>query len=48
MDGDGTDHVRLDLRAIDPARFPNVFAACHQAGLQPNASPSRWLLRPTT
>ena len=35
MDGDGTDHVRLDLRAIDPARFPNVFAACHQAGLQP-------------
>ena len=35
MDGDGTDHVRLDLRAIDPARFPNVFAACREAGLEP-------------
>jgi len=35
MDADGTDHVRLDLRAIEPARFPNVFAACHEAGLAP-------------
>ena len=39
MDADGTDHVRLDLRAIDPARFPNVFAACHQAGLAPEREP---------
>jgi len=41
MDDDGTDHVRLDLRAIDPARFPNVFAACRQAGLPARASPTR-------
>jgi len=39
MDDDGTDHVRLDLRAIDPARFPNVFAACQQAGLVPEREP---------
>ena len=39
MDADGTDHVALDLRAIDPARFPNVFAACHQAGLRPEREP---------
>ena len=30
---------RLDLRAIDPARFPNVFAACHEAGLEPEREP---------
>jgi len=35
MDADGTDHVRLDLRAIEPGRFPNVFAACREAGLTP-------------
>ena len=39
MDADGTDHVALDLRGIDPARFPNVFAACHQAGLHPEREP---------
>jgi len=39
MDEDGTDHVRLDLRAIDSARFPNVFAACRQAGLIPEREP---------
>jgi L-aspartate oxidase len=39
MDADGTDHVALDLRGIDPARFPNVFAACHQAGLAPEREP---------
>jgi len=39
IDADGTDHVRLDLRSIDPARFPNVFAACHQAGLAPEREP---------
>jgi L-aspartate oxidase len=35
MAADGTDHVQLDLRSIDPERFPNVFAACHEAGLAP-------------
>ncbi|MGZ4186756.1 MAG: FAD-binding protein, partial [Solirubrobacteraceae bacterium] len=39
MDADGTDHVALDLRAINPARFPNVFAACHAAGLAPEREP---------
>jgi L-aspartate oxidase len=39
MDADGSDHVGLDLRAINPARFPNVFAACHQAGLHPEREP---------
>jgi L-aspartate oxidase len=39
MDADGTDHVALDLRGIDPARFANVFAACHRAGLAPEREP---------
>jgi L-aspartate oxidase len=39
MDADGTDHVKLDLRAIDPARFPNVFASCRRAGLDPQQAP---------
>jgi L-aspartate oxidase len=39
IDADGTDHVRLDLRSIEPTRFPNVFAACHQAGLAPEREP---------
>jgi len=39
MDADGTDHVRLDLRSIDPGRFPNVFAACRDAGLDPEREP---------
>ena len=43
MDADGTDHVRLDMRSIDPARFPNVFSACREAGLEPErrAGPGR-------
>jgi L-aspartate oxidase len=39
MDADGTDHVRLDLRSIDQARFPNVFAACRDANLIPEREP---------
>jgi L-aspartate oxidase len=39
IDADGTDHVRLDLRSIAPQRFPNVFAACHAAGLDPEREP---------
>jgi L-aspartate oxidase len=39
MDADGSDHVRLDLRSISPQRFPNVFAACRAAGLDPWTEP---------
>jgi L-aspartate oxidase len=31
----GTSHVSLDMRAIDPARFPNVVNALRQSGLDP-------------
>ncbi len=36
---DGTDAVGLDLREIDPARFPSVFETLAQAGLDPTAAP---------
>lgn len=36
---DGTAAVELDLRAIEPARFPNVFALLAKAGLDPHARP---------
>jgi L-aspartate oxidase len=39
MDADGVDHVRLDLRGVDPARFPNVFESLVEAGLDPDAEP---------
>jgi L-aspartate oxidase len=39
MDADGSDHVVLDLRSISSERFPNVFAACRAAGLDPEAEP---------
>ncbi len=39
MEADGTDHVMLDLRPIPPQRFPNVFAACRAAGLDPEEEP---------
>src|SRR5581483_8611727 len=39
MATDGTDHVRLDLRGIAPERFPSVFEACREAGLDPVAEP---------
>ena len=29
----GADHVDLDMRHVDPARFPNVFSALSEAGL---------------
>jgi L-aspartate oxidase len=32
----GARSVQLDMRAIDPARFPNVFAALREAGLDPS------------
>ncbi|HET7573789.1 MAG TPA: FAD-dependent oxidoreductase, partial [Solirubrobacterales bacterium] len=36
---DGTAAVDLDLREIDPARFPNVFASLAEAGLDPQQRP---------
>jgi L-aspartate oxidase len=35
MRADGADHVWIDLRQIEPSRFPNVFAALERAGLAP-------------
>ncbi|HEX5713057.1 MAG TPA: FAD-dependent oxidoreductase [Solirubrobacterales bacterium] len=39
MQADGVAQVELDLRAIDPARFPNVFASLTAAGLTPREQP---------
>jgi L-aspartate oxidase len=39
MDADGTDHVLIDLREVDAARFPNVFDGLHRAGLRPEDEP---------
>ena len=39
MAADGSAHVQLDLRSIEPQRFPNVFAACRDAGLAPEREP---------
>lgn len=39
MAADGTDSVQLDLRQLDPGRFPNVFGALAEAGLEPLARP---------
>ena len=36
---DGTPSVALDLREIDPARFPNVFTSLAKAGLDPRSEP---------
>jgi L-aspartate oxidase len=39
MRADDTGDVKLDLREIDPARFPNVFASLADAGLDPRSDP---------
>jgi len=39
MRADGSAAVELDLREIDPARFPNVFASLARAGLDPRTKP---------
>jgi L-aspartate oxidase len=39
MRAEGTPSIGLDLRQIDPARFPNVFAFLAEAGLDPRSSP---------
>jgi len=36
---EGSTCVHLDLRAIDPARFPNIFASLAEAGLDPRTEP---------
>jgi L-aspartate oxidase len=36
---DGTASVRLDLRRLDPDRFPNVFESLREAGLDPRVEP---------
>jgi L-aspartate oxidase len=39
LDADGSEAVGLDLRGLDPERFPNVFASLREAGLDPAAEP---------
>jgi L-aspartate oxidase len=39
MRAEGSSAVHLDLRRIEPARFPNVFAALAEAGLDPRSAP---------
>jgi L-aspartate oxidase len=39
MRADGTGHVLIDLRQIEPSRFPNVFAMLERAGLEPRSEP---------
>jgi L-aspartate oxidase len=39
MRADHAPNVWLDLREIPPSRFPNVFAACRDAGLDPEGEP---------
>jgi L-aspartate oxidase len=35
MREEGSTHVSLDMRAVDPARFPNVVDALRESGLDP-------------
>ena len=39
MKEEGAADVKLDLREIDPARFPNVFTSLAEAGLDPRREP---------
>ncbi len=39
MKQEGSAAVKLDLRGIDPARFPNVFTSLAEAGLDPRREP---------
>ncbi len=39
LEAEGTSAVFLDLRELDPARFPNVFSSLAAAGLEPRAKP---------
>jgi len=35
MAREGSSHVRLDMRAVDPGRFPNIINALRESGLDP-------------
>jgi L-aspartate oxidase len=37
MDATGQPHVLLDMRGVDPGRFPNIVQALREAGLDPMA-----------
>jgi L-aspartate oxidase len=39
LEADGAEAVALDLRQLEPARFPNVFESLSEAGLDPSAEP---------
>lgn len=39
IEADGSQHALLDLRGLDRAHFPNVFAICEAAGLDPASAP---------
>ncbi len=39
MSADHADHVLLDLRPVDSALFPSIFATLTEAGLDPTAEP---------
>jgi L-aspartate oxidase len=39
LEADDTPAVKLDLRDLDPARFPNVFASLSEAGFDPANEP---------
>jgi L-aspartate oxidase len=39
IEADGTPDVKLDLRDVDPAHFPNVFESLAEAGLDPRTEP---------
>jgi L-aspartate oxidase len=39
IEADRAAHVRLDLRPLAAERFPNVFAVCREAGLDPEREP---------
>jgi len=39
MRAEGSTEVKLDLRGLDPARFPNVFVSLSNAGFDPRKEP---------
>ena len=39
MQADRTSHVQLDLRGVEPARFPSVFGSLRDAGFDPTDGP---------
>ncbi|HEY5052229.1 MAG TPA: FAD-binding protein, partial [Solirubrobacterales bacterium] len=39
LEADGTTHVELDLRGIEPAHFPNIFSSLAEAGFDAGVEP---------